>query len=143
MFRDPLSHTISLAKHLQRFDSNRADWFEHFQNISALGPWQTQLDYFLYNLMARNPYGVSKEMKVKRALDLLQEHFDVVTLGYHDGHKRELLRQTGWKDTLMKRTNTHRKEITVSKKEVENMQKLLNDNGDIDFMEGVKYMYRD
>ena len=87
--------------------------------------------------------GAGKETKVKRALDLLREHFDIVTIGNHDGHKRELLRLTSWQDEEMTRANSHYTDIAVTKRQVEEIQKLLNDNGDTDFMEGVKYMYKD
>ena len=55
MFCDPLSHTLSLYKHLQRFNYTREGWLEHLANMTEMGPWQTQLDYFLYNSLARNP----------------------------------------------------------------------------------------
>lgn len=76
-------------------------------------------------------------------MDLLRTHFDIVTLGFHDGHKRELLRRTGWDEIKMPRMNTHPGEIAMTKREVEFMQKILDANGDIDFMESVKYTYRD
>ena len=74
-------------------------------------------------------------MKVKPALDLLyEEHFDIVTMGHHDVRTMELLRQTGWEDIEMERTNTASRDIQLSKSEVEKLQKLLNANGDIDFL---------
>lgn len=55
MFRDPLSHAMSLYKHVDRFNSSRDVWTEHLGTKSRMGYWQTQLDYFLYNFIARNP----------------------------------------------------------------------------------------
>mmetsp|Transcript_35572 Transcript_35572/g.74988 ORF Transcript_35572/g.74988 Transcript_35572/m.74988 type:complete len:329 (-) Transcript_35572:209-1195(-) len=143
MFRDPLSHALSLFKHLKRFNHTKESYLAHLHNPSELGPWQTNLDYFLYNILARNPDGVGKEAKVTRALDLLQKHFDIVTVGNHAGHKRELLRLTGWEDIEMTRTNSHSRDIDLTKREVEGIQKSLDDNGDIDFIERVKHIFRD
>ncbi|KAL7550616.1 hypothetical protein ACHAWF_013835, partial [Thalassiosira exigua] len=150
MFRDPLSHALSLYKHIERFGSKREAWATHLRTKSEMGHWQTQLDYFLYNFMTRNPLcssrplphqcndkmkdGVEKDAKVRRALEILREHFDIVTVGEHDRYKRELLAVTGWKDREMTRTNTYSKELTFTKKEVEELQRLLEENGDTEFM---------
>ena len=72
----------------------------------------------------------------------MHDHFDIVSVGNHDRYKKELLMMTGWEDIEMKRTNTYRgKELQFSKAEVEEMQKLLYDNGDIDFLYQVKKIY--
>ena len=55
MFRDPLSHSMSLYKHIKRFNSSREEWNDHLNTTSEIGYWQTQLDYFLYNFLERNP----------------------------------------------------------------------------------------
>lgn len=55
MFRDSLSHSLSLYKHIKRFNSTREEWNEHLKNETGMGNWVTQLDYFLYNFYNRNP----------------------------------------------------------------------------------------
>ena len=55
MFRDSLSHSMSLYKHMERFNSTREEWNGHLETKSENGVWVTQLDYFLYNFYARNP----------------------------------------------------------------------------------------
>jgi len=55
MFRDSLSHSLSLYKHIERFNSTREEWNEHLKNETGMGKWVTQLDYFLYNFYNRNP----------------------------------------------------------------------------------------
>ena len=55
MFRDPLSHALSLFKHINRFNSSREVWTKHLYSKSEMGNWQTQLDYLLYNFFDRNP----------------------------------------------------------------------------------------
>lgn len=88
-----------------------------------------------------NQYGVPKEEKVRRALELLQKHFDIVTVGDHARYKETLLRMTGWEDREMPRHNTHRGELIFTKEQVEELQKLLTANGDIDFISEVKKLY--
>lgn len=142
-FREPLSHALALYKILGRYDTTRGEWAKYLETDSEMGYWWTQLDYFLYNNLARNPYGVDKETKVRRALELLRDHFDIVTVLDHDRFKRELLEMTGWRDKEMARTNTYKGELTFTKKEVEEMQKLLDKNGDTEFIRRVKEMHED
>ena len=72
----------------------------------------------------------------------MQKHFDIVTVGRHDHFRDEMLTMTGWDNKTMHRTNTYTKEIEFTKKEVEEMQKLLDNNGDLDFMYEVKKMFK-
>jgi len=138
MFREPLSHSLSLYKHIGRYQSSREAWTEHLRSKSEMGQWQTQLDYFLYNFLDRNPDGVDKDTKVERALQLLRDHFDIVSVGDHGRYKKELLAMTGWEDKEMERKNSNKREILFTKEEVEGLQKLMNQNGDTDFMYEVK-----
>mmetsp|Transcript_8332 Transcript_8332/g.20459 ORF Transcript_8332/g.20459 Transcript_8332/m.20459 type:complete len:328 (-) Transcript_8332:27-1010(-) len=142
MFRDPLSHALSLYKHIERFNSTRDLWANHLYTKSEMGYWSTQLDYFLYNFITRNPGGVSKKNKVQRALQLLQDHFDIITVGRHDWLRDELLAMIGWENKTMARKNTYTKDITFTKKEVEEMQKLLDVNGDTEFVYEIKKRFR-
>lgn len=84
---------------------------------------------------------MSKEEKVRRGLELLQRHFDIVTVGDHARYKETLLRMTGWEDRDMPRHNTHSGELIFTKEQVEELQKLLTANGDIDFISEVQKRY--
>lgn len=173
MFRDSLSHSLSLYKHIKRFNSTREEWNEHLKNETGMGKWVTQLDYFLYNFYNRNPVsicididnsmnsmegpylschtlifhlstiknGVEKDVKVERALQLLRDHFDIITVGQHDRFESEFLRITGLEKIPMQTKNVYRKELNFTKKEIETLYRLLEDNGDIDFIYEVKKMY--
>ena len=123
-------------------NATRDEWTKHLYTKSEMGQWQTQLDYFLYNFLDRNPYGVDKDIKVQRALQLLHDHFDIVSVGDHNGYKKKLLSMTGWDDLEMERTNTYNGELTFTKEEIEEMQKLMNDNGDTEFIYEVKKLYK-
>ena len=62
-----------------------------------MGYFSTQLDYFLYNYLARNPCKVGKDAKVNRALQLLRDHFDIVVVGDHDRFEKELFQSLNGK----------------------------------------------
>ncbi|KAL7516791.1 hypothetical protein ACHAWX_001768 [Stephanocyclus meneghinianus] len=154
MFRESLSHALSLYKHVDRYESSKEEWSKHLHTKSELGHWATQLDFFLYNNHARNPhskflatthsifqYGVVKQEKVRRALELLRKHFDIITVGEHARYKDTLLSMTGWEDKIMPRHNTYRGTLVFTKEEVEELFKLLDENGDIDFIYEVKKIY--
>ena len=156
MFRDPLNHAMSLHKRAKNWGGTREEWIEHLNSPSGTGLWATVLDFFLYNIHGlryredypngfggRNPFNVSKEVKVSRAMDLLHRHFDVVTVGDHDKFMSTILNWTGWPPIEMAVHNVYKGELTFTKDEVANLQKLLYVNGDIDFIDQVKIDYHD
>ncbi|KAL7459603.1 hypothetical protein ACHAWC_011508 [Mediolabrus comicus] len=144
MLRDPLNHAMSLYKILHAKNGSREEWMDHLLHPSPTGKWATVLDFFLYNIVGpvgRNPYNVSKEMKVLRGIELLQHHFDVVSLGNHSQFMNEILEYTGWDRLSMPHMNVHKKTLEFTKKEVETLYKLLVQNGDVDFVDAVKQRY--
>lgn len=142
-FRGALGHALSLYKHADGCNSTREEWIAPLRAPSATGLWATQLDYFLYNFLARNPDGADRDAKVRRALQLLRDHFDVVAAGDHAAFQREVLRRTGWKARNMTRTNAFSVDLTFTKSEVEGLHDLLEANGDVDFLHEVKARYRE
>ena len=78
---------------------------------------------------------------MRRALELLEKHFDLATVGDHARYKETILKITGWTDIDMPRQNTHKGELMFTKKEVEQLHKLLTANGDTDFIDQVKKIY--
>ena len=87
--------------------------------------------------------GVEKDVKVERALQLLRDHFDIITVGQHDRFESEFLRITGLEKIPMKKANVYPKELNFTKKEIETLHRLLEDNGDIDFIYRVKRIYNE
>ena len=153
MFRDPLNHAMSLYKRSKKFGT-RDEWIEYLNSPTGTGPWGTVLDFFLYNIHGlryredypngpggRNPFNVTKEVKVARALDILHRHFDVVTVGDHETFMGKILNWTGWTPVKMPHMNVYKRELNFTKDEVANLQKLLQANGDIDFIDQVKIDY--
>ncbi|KAL7533364.1 hypothetical protein ACHAXR_009589 [Thalassiosira sp. AJA248-18] len=119
MLRDPLSHTMSLHKVVTRKNSTWDEWTAFLNEPSGRGLWATNLDFVLYNKGRRNPYKVTKEEKVRRAMEILERHFDVVTVGNHNLFMNLVLNRTGWDYIEMPYTNTFKGELTFTKKRVE------------------------
>jgi hypothetical protein len=144
LFRDALSHSLALYKY-RKGNVSREEWIDHLHTKDQLSLYRdgydTQLDYFLYNRITRNPHGVDAQVKVDRALQLLARHFEIVAVGGHKKFKQRIQQFTGWEEKEMPRKNSHRGTLNFTKKEVENMQKLLEENGDIDFIEKVKLLF--
>mmetsp|Transcript_25841 Transcript_25841/g.54613 ORF Transcript_25841/g.54613 Transcript_25841/m.54613 type:complete len:380 (+) Transcript_25841:240-1379(+) len=156
MLRDPLNHAMSLHKIVKSKNSTQEEWPKYLNEPTGTGLWGTVLDFFLYNIHGnrngtdyhngvggRNPYNVTKEEKVARALELLHRHFDIVTVADHAMFQSTLLNWTGWRNIKMPHGNVYKKDLHFTKKEVETLQKLLHKNGDLDFVDQVKYEYHD
>lgn len=155
MLRDPLNHAMSLHKVINAKNSTREEWTEYLSSPTGPGKWATVLDFFLYNNHGlryhddypngpggRNPFNVTKEAKVARAMELLHRHFDIVTVADHTTFRNKILHWTGWTTVIkMPRANVHHGEMNFTKKEVETLQKLLQKNGDIDFVDQAKLDY--
>ena len=156
MLRDPLNHAMSLYKVMESKQSNRDDWIKYLTSPTGPGKWAGILDFFLYNNHGnrfhddypngkggRNPYNVTKEVKVARAMEILHRHFDIVAVADHKTFRDRVLEWTGWTDEVqMPYRNVHKEEIQFTKKEVETLQKLLQKNGDTDFVDQVKLEYQ-
>ena len=119
MFRDPLSHTMSLHKVIEVKRSSRQQWLEFLKSPTLRGLFATNLDFFLYNKGRRNPHNVTKEEKVRRAMELLERHFQVVTVGNHGAFVDQVLNLTGWTHIDMPYKNAFKGELSFTKKEVE------------------------
>mmetsp|Transcript_12961 Transcript_12961/g.25351 ORF Transcript_12961/g.25351 Transcript_12961/m.25351 type:complete len:337 (-) Transcript_12961:124-1134(-) len=141
VFRDPLSHTLSLYKAADRKNSTQSEWAKHLHSATDRGMWSTQLDFFLYNRGRRNPYNLPKEEKVKRAMELLERHFDLVVVSNHEYYMKRVLEVTGWNYQKMRSRNVYHIENVFSKREVEDLMKSIRENGDVDFIDAVKMKF--
>ena len=123
MLRDPLNHAMSLYKVMKSKGGTRENWATHLHESSSEGKWHSVLDFLLYNIqihryhddypvkIGRNPFNVTKEEKVKRALQILDTHFVVITIGDHTEFKRQILELTGWIDMEIPHSNVYKKEL--------------------------------
>eukprot|EP00984_Skeletonema_dohrnii_P000354 scaffold119_cov79-Skeletonema_dohrnii-CCMP3373.AAC.7 len=143
LFRDAFGHSLALDKSRSGNNVSREEWIDylHTKDQLSMYGYETQLDYFLYNKITRNPHAVDAQVKVERALQLLARHFEIVAVGGHEKFKQRIQQFTGWEEKEMPRKNSYSRTLNFTKKEVDNMQKLLEENGDIDFIEKVKLLF--
>jgi len=143
MLRDAIGHTISQTKGMINPNLTVDEFVEHLepQNYNQRGHFNTQLDYLVYNRGPRNEWNVTKEEKVRRGMELLQRHFDIVLLSDYDRFTDIILKVTGWKRTLMRHANAFNGELNYTERELNKIKKLTEDNGDVLFIDAVKHVY--
>eukprot|EP00580_Thalassiosira_gravida_P009417 CAMPEP_0201646228 /NCGR_PEP_ID=MMETSP0493-20130528/33558_1 /ASSEMBLY_ACC=CAM_ASM_000838 /TAXON_ID=420259 /ORGANISM="Thalassiosira gravida, Strain GMp14c1" /LENGTH=132 /DNA_ID=CAMNT_0048121345 /DNA_START=32 /DNA_END=430 /DNA_ORIENTATION=+ len=107
-------------------------------------PWKSQLDGFLFNNNANNSSMDTKE-KVRRGIQLLRDHFEVVMVddGRGQGNfAEEILRITGWSSqSLVKKATVSDGGLVFSKDLVSSYGKMSLKNGDADFIDAVNHIY--
>ena len=98
MLRDAIGHTISQTKGMIKPNVTLNQFLSHLEpgNYNQRGLFVTQLDYLLYNMGPRNVYNATKEEKVRRAVEILQRHFDVLLLSDYDRFAEIIHKITGW-----------------------------------------------
>ncbi len=148
IFSDPLDHSIKHTKR-QFFECNNCGTEEFeanlMQDITTSNPWLGQLDHFLFNTVHESSSTMEMQDKVKRAIRLLIDHFDLVLV---DGKGHDisdaLLKITGWSSSTRPRRATVSKgdeRKIYSKYLVNAFVKMSTKNGDIDFIDAVNHVY--
>jgi hypothetical protein len=143
MLRDAIGHTISQSKGTINPNLTMDEWMGHLrpENISSRGMWNTQIDYLLYNRGPRNEFHVSKEEKVRRAVELLRRHFDLVGYGNYEYFMEAILNVTGWDRVDMRHANSFNGELRYSERELGMVKRLTEENGDVMFIDAVRHLY--
>lgn len=147
IFTDPLDHSIKHTK--RRFAQCNCDTDEFevniMQDITTSTPWTGQLDYFLFNSAEELSSTMMTKDKIKRAIRLLIDHFDLVLV---DGKGHEisdtLLKITGWSSSTRPRKATLSNDNEgpiYSKNLVNAYSKMWTKNGDADFIDAVNHVY--
>ena len=98
MLRDAIGHTISQSKGMIKPNYTLDEFLSHLEprNYNERGHFTTQLDYLLYNMGPRNEYNATKEEKVRRAVEIMQRHFDILLLSDYDRFATIIHKITGW-----------------------------------------------
>ncbi len=143
MLRDAIGHTISQSKGMINPNITLDKFIRHLEpeNYNQHGYFYTQLDYILYNGPTRNPYNVSKEEKVRRGMELLSRHFDIVLVSDYGRFNEIVLKVTGWKGVSMIHANAYNGELNFNERELYKIQRLTEENGDVMFLDAVKHVY--
>lgn len=143
MLRDAIGHTISQTKGMININHTVDEFVNHLEpeNYNQRGLFNTQLDYLVYNRGPRNEYHVTKEERVRRAMELLQRHFDIVMLSDYKRFNDIILKVTGWLGFEMKHANVFKGELDYTERELNKIKTLTEANGDVLFIDAVKHVY--
>ena len=143
MLRDAIGHTISQTKGMIKPNLTLDEFLSHLEpeNYNERGLFVTQLDYLLYNMGPRNVHNATKEEKVRRAIEILQRHFDVVSLGDHDRFTDIMNKITGWMPKKKQASNIFGGDLNYSYAELQHIKSLTESNGDVMFIDAVNHLY--
>ena len=154
LVRDPLSHAISQWKskiHIQMTQNREIspeEWVAHLgtSNRTASASWRTQLDFFLFNEWDKNldlNITMTKEEKVRKALDMMRDHFDFVMYEKHNLFVDVIARMMGLEPIPMENHNVFPSEINMSHYVLNLMKKKIYENGDVDWVNAIRHIYDD
>jgi len=143
MLRDAIGHTISQTKGMINPNYTLDEFVNHLEpeNYNQRGHFNTQLDYMVYNRGPRNEYNATKEEKVRRAIELLQRHFDIVLLSDYQRFTEIMVKVTGWEGHEMRHANAFNGELDYTERELNKLKTLTEANGDVLFIDAVKHIY--
>ena len=143
MLRDAIGHTISQTKGMINPNLTVDEFVNHLEpeNYKQRGLFNTQLDYLVYNRGPRNEGNATKIEKVRRGMELLQRHFDVVLLSDYERFTDIILKITGWVRVPMRHANVFKGELNYTERELYKIKQLTEDNGDVLFIDAVKHVY--
>ena len=116
MLRDAIGHTISQSKGMTKPNLTLDEFLSHLepQNFNERGHFVTQLDYLLYNMGPRNVHNETKEEKVRRAMEILQRHFDLLLLSDYDRFSDIIHKITGWPRKGIRESNVFQGDLDYS-----------------------------
>ncbi|KAL7451073.1 hypothetical protein ACHAWC_004572, partial [Mediolabrus comicus] len=137
MLRDAIGHTISQSKGMIKPNLTLDEFLSHLepQNYNERGHFVTQLDYLLYNMGPRNVYNATKEEKVRRAIEILQRHFDVLLLSDYDRFTDIIHKMTGWFPRNIRESNVFQGDLNYSYADLQKIKSLTEANGDVMFID--------
>ena len=148
MFADTIDHSVShtykkFAKcncTPQEFKERGYDLDDAVAANDGLTDWplRGQLDYFLFN--NQDGAELSMQEKVKRGMEILANHFDVVILNNRQKFVDTVLKVTGWASPISLGGKDHG-ELIFTKDLVSKYSKLAGKNGDADFIDAVNHVY--
>lgn len=157
--RDALGHTISQFKTAQALELSAKKRGEKLHvsmeeytsylgmsNRTAPRVWSSQLDYLLFNCWDKNfdlNITMTKEEKVKKAMDILRNHFDLVVYQNHDLFVDIITKALGFPPISLRTTNQHMLEINFTTQELDLLKNKIYENGDVDWINAVRHIYDD
>ena len=143
MLRDAVGHTISQSKGMINPNYTLDHFVNHLEpeNYNQQGIFNTQIDYMLYNRGPRNKQNATKYEKVRRAIEILVRHFDVVMVSDYARFTEIMCRITGWTCLQMRHANAFKGQLNYTERELRKIKDLTEANGDVLFIDAVKHVY--
>lgn len=102
-------------------------------------PFEGQLEYLLFNNAEYDDKLETKD-KVKRGMEILQKHFDLVLLNNREKFVDTVLKVTGWPSPGPLAEKVHG-QLIFTKELVSQYNKVAAKNGDGDFVDAVSHVY--
>lgn len=151
IFSDSLDHSIKHTK--QRFadcDCSVAEFYgaisEVIESLVTYGPlmsnpWTGQLDHFLFN--SDNGPSMETKDKVKMAMRVLKEHFDIVIVDGKDDFAEKLVKITGLSvaNRIKNASVSDKDGLVYAKDLISAFGKISSRNGDADFIDAINHVY--
>ncbi|KAL3768146.1 hypothetical protein ACHAW5_001287 [Stephanodiscus triporus] len=151
IFSDSLDHSIKHTK--QRFaecDCTIAEFYdtisEVIENLVTYGPlmsnpWVGQLDHFLFK--SDNAPSMETKDKVKMAMRVLKEHFDIVMVEGKDDFAEKLVKITGLSvaNRIKNASISDKDGLVYAKDLISAFGKISSRNGDADFIDAINHVY--
>mmetsp|Transcript_3161 Transcript_3161/g.6685 ORF Transcript_3161/g.6685 Transcript_3161/m.6685 type:complete len:355 (+) Transcript_3161:32-1096(+) len=143
MLRDAVGHTISQYKTNVKLNLTLDEWISHLHpdEYNEKGIFNTQIDYLLYNRGPRNRFRANNEEKIRRAMELLQRHFDIVLLSDYERFTKIVLKLTGWKGVDMRHHNSFNGPLNFTERELDMVRRFTEFNGDVGLIDAVRHVY--
>lgn len=148
MFSDTINHSVAHTyKRFSDCDCTPEEFKERGYDMNVgiveVGvtnwPFRGQLDYFLFN-NAEHVDELEVNDRVKRGLEILQKHFDLVVLNNRDKFVDTVLKITGMSSPGSLAEKVHG-DLIFTKDLVSQYSKLTAKNGDADFIDAVGHVY--
>lgn len=84
---------------------------------------------------------MTREAKVRRAMDLLKRHFDLVVYQNHDLFVEIITRMIEFVPISLRSSNQHMLEINFTIDEIRLMKQKIYENGDVDWINAIRHVY--
>lgn len=149
MFADTIDHSVAHTYKKfaqcnctpQEFKQKRK--YDMNLDVAEVGltnwPLRGQLDYFLFN-NGEGTDALQVNDRVKRGVEILQKHFDLVLLNDRDKFVDTVLKVTGWSSPGPLAEKVHG-DLIFTKDLVSQYSKLAAKSGDADFIDVVGHVY--
>ncbi len=84
---------------------------------------------------------MTKEEKVRKAIRILKNHYDIVVYQNHDLFVDLITKMVGFKPIALRSSNQHKLEINFTSQDLSLLKQKIHENGDVDFINAIRHIY--